>query len=238
MKPKNKKRRVIIEPENVLPFDVSPEALVFYKQDEYKYLIHYARSYPEGMIPIVQYLLLRFHPLIIKISGHYFPALDMEWRDLISFTRQKFIELVYRFNLCSSLYFRTYIQTALRRAIYDRVLFESRRKALLNATSLDAWSQNPGSEGNPEHYALDGSLSQEPEYPTEDFSLILEKVIAYVAEDQLFTLEDRHLFKLRFLEGCSLEQIRSKLGKPNFYIIARQRYIREHLIAFAQKYLI
>lgn len=230
-KPKTKKHRVVIDPNNVLPFEVCEHSLQYYDQDEYKYLLHYARAFPDGRIPVVQYLLIRFHPLIIKTCGHYHTALEMEWRDLISFARQKFIELLYRFKLDSSLYFRTYIETALRRAIYDRVLFESRRKLLLKATSLEALHETDA-------FMQHKELILDAVEPAEDYGDILKKLLRFVETSQELTEEDRTLFRLRFIEGCSLQQAGTKLKLASFYVVTRQRYIRKVLGEYAQKYLL
>lgn len=227
---KSKKRRVIVDPSNLLPFEVPEDARVFYRDDEYKYLIHYARSFPTGQVPVFQYLMVRFHPLIIKTSGHYFSVLGMEWRDLISFTRQKFLELVYRFNLKSSLYFRTYIQTALRRAVYDKVLFEARRKELSKAVSLNHINRSDEELHQKE-------LSVMP-VNSEDSALVLSKILHFVEITDELTEEDRLIFKLRFIEHSTIEETKVLVKQPNFYIVARQRVIRAVLKKYAQEKLL
>lgn len=241
---KKNRRKVVINPDDLLPFEVTEELRVLYRDDEYKYLIHYARAFPTGQIPVLQYLLIRFHPLIIKLSGYYFQVLGMEWRDAISFSRQKFLELIYRFKLNSSLYFRTYIQIALRRALYDRVLFESRRKELSKATSLD----NVPKEGN-DIYPNELKVFQGS---SEDAALVLKKLVSFVGTSERFSKEDKLIFKMRFMERATIEntkkalKIEAKISKTNvnklkytnLYILTRQRAIRDILKQYAQQKLI
>lgn len=230
---KGKKQKVVINPENVLAFEVTDEDMqTFYAEDEYKYLIHYIRAFPEGRVPIMQYLLIRFHPLIIKVSGRYVKVLDMEWRDLISFTRCKFIELIYRFKLRSSLYFRTYIETALRRAVYDRVLYETRRKSLLAAQSVEEIHNNA------ESHPLPAELTCQAENPHEDLKGVLHKINEFVLASPEVTAQDKIIYGLRFIEGNSLQETCKKLKLPSFVVVDRQKHIRKVLQEYAKKCLV
>jgi hypothetical protein len=124
--------------DNVLPPFITAEQLVLYEKDPYKYIIHLLRTSPEDDFHVLQFLYLKFYPLVIKICGHYRSMLEMDWVELVSFTKNLFMELVFRFDLNSTLYFRTYMPIALSRALYDHYAFEQRRSGLLTASSLDS----------------------------------------------------------------------------------------------------
>src|SRR6266481_2826151 len=98
----------------VLSFYLNDSQIRLYEQDIYKYLIHLLKIFPTDEFRIIQFLLLQFHPLIICICRKFHgKKIMLDWTDLISFARYCFVELVYRFNLDSTLYFKTFIPLAL-----------------------------------------------------------------------------------------------------------------------------
>ena len=130
--------RLLLDRERVLPFYVTPRQAELYKLDDYKWLIHLLKVYPTDEFHIIQYLLLKFHPLIINICKKYLnKKINMDWTDLISFARYSFVEMVLRFNLNSTLFFKVFIPIALDRAMNDFLLYDARRKGLTNAVRLD-----------------------------------------------------------------------------------------------------
>jgi hypothetical protein len=130
--------RLLLDRERVLPFYITPKQKELYDRDDYKYLIHLLKIYPTDEFHIIQYLLLKFHPLIIKTCKKYLTKkINMDWTDLISFARYSFVEMVLRFNLNSTLFFKVFIPIALDRAMNDFLLYDARRKGLRNAVRLD-----------------------------------------------------------------------------------------------------
>lgn len=225
------RRRITIDTAAYLPFEVTPTARALYEQDDYKYLVHYIRACPDGQIPALQFLLLRFHPLIVKLCGRYNTAMNMEWNDLINFARQKFIELIYRYNLNSSLYFRMYIATALRRALYDKVLFELRRKKLSQAVSFD------GADAD----ALLGdaaAVTYKPEEELEDVAAVAGELVRFVKTTAELSPLEKRLFALRFVQGLHLKEVCKQLDIASFNAVALQRKVRKVLQAHARKHLV
>lgn len=93
---------------------------------------------PNDELKILQYLLLKFYPLIIKTSKKYSKMLRMDWSDTVAFTKHAFVELIYRFDLSSTLYFKAFMPLALKRALYDYFLYIDRRSAIYGAQRLDS----------------------------------------------------------------------------------------------------
>ena len=143
-----KKARTLLklDRDNVVPFYLTMEQVALYNQDDYKWLIHLLKVFPDDQFQILQYLLLKFHPLIIKTCSTYARKITIDWMDLISFARHSFIELIYRFNLDSTLYFKMYITLALPRAINDYCVYDNRRQQLHNAIRLDELPQTTREE--------------------------------------------------------------------------------------------
>lgn len=122
---------------NLLPFYLTHEQKALYDADEYKYLVHLLKVTSDDNLCILQYLLLKFHPLILKTCFIFIKRIPIDWIDLISFAKNSFIELIYQFDLDSSLYFRKYMSMALPRAINDYCVYEIRRGKLHSAIRLD-----------------------------------------------------------------------------------------------------
>jgi RNA polymerase sigma factor (sigma-70 family) len=125
----------------VLPLYITDDQRQLYEKDHYKYLIHVLRTQPHDELRILQFLFLKFYPLVVKICKHYRNLLSLDWIDLISYAKQQFIELIYRYDLGSTLFFRTYMPIALSRTIHDYYLYENRRKGVLGAESLDGMEE-------------------------------------------------------------------------------------------------
>src|ERR1700723_1818673 len=130
--------KLLLDRDRVLPFYLTPRQYEIYQHDDYKYLIHLLKIYPTDEFHIIQYLLLKFHPLILNTCHKFYAKkINMDWTDLISFARYSFVELVLRFNLNSTLFFKTFIPLALDRAINDFLLYDIRRKSIRSAIRLD-----------------------------------------------------------------------------------------------------
>jgi DNA-directed RNA polymerase specialized sigma24 family protein len=204
-----------------------------YQRDDYKFIIHYIRAFPDGDIPAMQYLLVSFHPLVVALCGHYSHYIKLEWRDLLSFAMQRFIELVYRYPIQSGLYFRTYIQIALRRAIRDKVLFESRRHLLHAAVSLQDTKE--GETEDSSHHN-DPSLSVKMEH--EGTYEVAQKLVAFAMRYNGFTRQDRLIFEYRILRGMSIHDTSQKTLIPSAIIQLRDPFIRKTLKSHAQAKLL
>ncbi len=162
----SKKARTIakLDRDNTLPFSITAEQKFLYDQDDYKYLIHLMRVFPNDEFMILQYLIVKFHPLVIKTCHKFNRKINIDWLDLIGFARHCFIELVYRFDLNSTLYFKMYISLALPRAINDYYVYDKRRTSLNQATRLDELPQGSREaliEANYDIYGCDERTEQQ-----------------------------------------------------------------------------
>ena len=127
-----------INRENVISPYLTPQIKAIYDADPYKYLIHVVKAFPDDRYRIIQFLVLKFHPLLLKVCQKYVKKnIAMDWTDLLSFAKYSFVELIYRFDLNSTLYFCTYMPLALDRALNDYHVYDLRRTGLENATKLE-----------------------------------------------------------------------------------------------------
>jgi len=195
---------------NVLPFYLSEELQELYDQDEYKYLIHLLKCNPNDEHRILQYLLLKFHPLIIKTCSKYSKLIPMDWMDLIGFGRYAFIELIYRFNLGGTLYFRTYIPLALSRALNDLYVYLSRRWGMNSATSLDTCSDYVQEFLRSTDYVTSNHTNTETMAIWEGHTDVGDEIKGYVLGLVTFPLIHRKIYLEATLGGVGAKKIAAR----------------------------
>ena len=124
--------------ENVISPYLTPQLRIIYDADPYKYLIHLVKAFPDDRYRVIQFMTLKFHPLLLKVCQKYVKKnIDLDWTDLLSFAKYSFVELIYRFDLNSTLYFCVYMPLALDRALNDYHVYNLRRQNLENAIRLE-----------------------------------------------------------------------------------------------------
>ena len=193
----------------VLSFYLSPEQKHLYDQDDYKYLIHLLRIFPTDEFRIVQYLLLKFHPLILRVAHKYAKkGIALDWLDLVSFTKYSFVELVMRFTLESTLYFKTYIPLALDRAVNDWHIYDIRRRAILNAVRLDAATTTDRDKYIAEHRDI---LNFEE---TDEAVEYKQECVLFLDGNIGIPPLNKTLFRQHYLENIPLPDLVASHGRP------------------------
>jgi hypothetical protein len=211
-KPETQKK---LDRERVLPFYLTVQERALYDQDDYKYLIHLLKVFPTDEFHILQYLLLKFHPLIIKVCRKYYAKkIDLDWTDLISFARYSLVELVLRFDLTSTLYFRTYIQLALDRAVNDYHVYDIRRHRIRNAIRLD---KVPDKEIylREQHTFLNQDMPLETEHPAGSIKDYRDECIHFVEKHPRFSIQDKDLFYRHFVKHEDLDILATQRAISN-----------------------
>jgi hypothetical protein len=197
--------RLLLDRERVLPFYLTPRQKELYDQDDYKYLIHLLKIYPTDEFHIIQYLLLKFHPLIIIICKKYLSKqINMDWTDLISFARYSFVELVLRFNLNSTLFFKTFIPLALDRAINDFLLYDIRRKGLRNAVRLDSLHFQDKDHLLQENCLVQNKDNRETETHTSHVDEYRKECISFVETLTGYTALEKQVFLENYVRNKAL----------------------------------
>jgi len=153
---------------------------------------------------------------------------SIDWLDLISFTKNAFIELVYQFNLDSSLFFRKYISIALPRAINDYCVYNIRRRNLHAAVRLDDMLI-------PEQEALlngQSSISQEREDQM-DLQQRKRELFVFIQDTRKLTDPEKKII-LEFLEEKDYTALARKHKRSSAQIkkivTVGIQLIRKHLI--------
>lgn len=223
--------QVRLDRNNVTAPYLSPEEVELYERDEYKYVIHLLKTQPNDEYRILQFLLLKFYPLIVKTAARYSKVLSLDWTELISFTRHAFIELVYRFNLSGTLYFKTYIPIALRRALYDYLLYEKRRHSLLAAVHLDSMEAPVKEAVVHEAQPLLDWDSSHPQAAM--FASCKEEIRKFVESSPELVDRDRVIFFSLFYQGKSADATAQQLRTSAAEIRKSQQFtlevVRDHL---------
>lgn len=205
----------------VLPFYLTQEQIALYDQDIYKYLIHLLRCFPEDIFHITQFLLLQFWPLIIRTCGRY-KDMPYDWTDILAFGRYSFMELILRFDLNSTLYFKTYIPLALDRACNDLRIYDQRRKGLLNAIRLDQVSNYERDAIMQEHTAV--SNLENSEYSQDDLQDYKDECLHFVERNKGIDPIDKYVFLEHYMRNRDLADIAK--GKKLTLEDARSRLAR------------
>lgn len=191
----------------VLPFYLTPEEKALYDQDDYKYLIHLYRLFPTDHFHVLQYLMLKFHPLILRVCSKYHNrGIGLDWAELVSFARHAFVELIMRFTLKSTLYFRTYIPLALDRAVNDRFIYAMRRLPLTGAVRLAPM----------EPQVQDALLEESNQFLNTDgedeaaFLSMMQEVLGFVDGHYDFTPQERAIFREFYVTQLPIDEIALK----------------------------
>lgn len=216
--------------QNILPFWITPAEKVLYDQDDYKYLIHLYRIFPTDEFHILQFLLLQFHPLILRVSAKYQQkGIALDWVDIVSFARYSFVELVHRFNLDSTLYFKTYIPLALDRALNDWMIYDIRRRDLLGASRLDslpAATRDAVLESGMQDVNTD-EMSEEVQAGWR------AECLSFVDHHPDFLDSDRQLFRAHYLNGQQAAALAREHSLPTEVIKRRlsrvMQEVKQHL---------
>ncbi len=196
--------------------ELPEEHLALYAQDDFKYLIHVLRTDPSDPFRILQFLTVRFYPLLVSTCGKYSKSgLKGSWLDLISQAKTRFVILVYQFKLDGTLYFRQYITTALDRYFCTYLSYIIKRKSVLDTISINtAYQQNimrvlehDGEE------SIEGNLRDEPvNYLLAECKFFVAKVYGESStEYEVFTLHFFHKEPVGLLAemfGVSSHQVR------------------------------
>lgn len=197
-----------LDRDRVLSFYLTPEQKELYDQDDYKYLIHLLKIFPTDEFHIIQYILLKFHPLIIKVCRKfYLKKIDMDWMDLISFARYSVVELVLRFDLSSRLYFRTYLPLALDRAVNDYFVYSMRRRGLRNAVRLDTIPSADQDNVLREHANFSNLDIEEQTHPAGAIKDYRDECLHFIESHTEFTIPEKELFLRHFIRHEELEDI-------------------------------
>lgn len=192
----------------IIGFYLTPRQHALYIEDEYKYLVHLFRLYSTDEFHILQYLLLKFHPLILSICFKYSKRqVSMDWRELVSFARSIFAELVMRFDLNDTLYFRTYLRLALDRALSDRFLFEDRRKSLTSAIRLDV-----AEEHERDAYMMQHATFTNVETENTNVTGLMEDSLVLIEASPDLTPMAKWVFVQTFVQDKTLQEIASMIG--------------------------
>ena len=218
----------------VTSFYISADEKKLYDADEFKYIIHVLKMYPSDPFHILQYLMLRFHPMIIGTCKKYLEKqIAMDWLDLLSFARYSFVELVMRFNLDSTLFFKKYIPMALDRALNDYHIYDIRRRDLVHAIQLDAL---PAHEQDAVLAAQDDLLNQdntESNYNQNELAMFREEVLRYLETAPELKPLDRQIFRSHFLDGLKVQEVAARLGlttdKVKSHLHEALELVREHI---------
>lgn len=196
-----------------LPPYLSKRQAKLYEQDIYKYLIHLLKIFPTDEFHVVQFLLLQFHPLILRVCRKFNAKnIQLDWMDLVSFARYCFVELLYRFDLNSTLYFRTFIPLALDRAINDYLMYDLRRKALFNSVRLDQLTVGEKDTVLKEHSEISGYENSDTS--NEALKAYKDECIHYVEKHTEIAIEDKDIFLEHFLRGVDLSTIAKQKRLP------------------------
>lgn len=200
-----------LDRDRVLPFYITPEQAARYAEDEYKYIIHLYRLFPTDEFHVLQFLLLKFHPLILKICHKFHEKkIELDWMDLVSFARYSFVELVMRFDLNSTLYFKTYIPMALDRAVNDFHIYDIRRKNLIGAIRLDALTP-PAREALLQEYAdITNQNTESTDQPANLLADYKVECIHFVEIHPEITPQDKEIFLGYYLRGQEIEEVARK----------------------------
>lgn len=200
--------KILLNRENVLAPYLSPRQAEIYAEDEYKYLIHLLKLFPTDEFKITQYLLLKFHPIILIIcKKYYMKKINLDWLDLISFARYSFIELVLRFNLNSTLYFKVFIPLALDRAINDFLLYDMRRIRLRNALRMDKMTTEDRDSILEEHQIVTNKENKDLEISSGKIDEYRTECVEFVKSHSGFTPMEKHIFLENYIRNKPLIQI-------------------------------
>jgi hypothetical protein len=200
--------KLLLDRERVLPFYITQEQRELYEADEFKYLIHLLKVYPTDEFHIIQYLLLKFHPLLINTCKKFYAKkINLDWTDLLSFARYSFVELILRFNLNSTLFFKTYIPLALDRAINDFLLYDIRRLGLQNAVSLDSLPFQERELFLRENVIVQNKDNRETECHEDHVDEYRAECVTFVRKLPNFTHLEKQVFIENFVKNKALIQI-------------------------------
>jgi RNA polymerase sigma factor (sigma-70 family) len=220
----------------VLPFYITREESILYDRDSYKYLIHALKCFPNDQYHILQYLLLKFHPLIISLCRKYeSKGIMMDWLDLVSFARASFVELIYRFDLTSGIYFPTYIPIALDRCIRDYHMYHIRRKALMRCSvSMDSLPENmQHSIINTHMDCNDHGSPQHEQVEQAQFLSHCKEEIFHFIEKRNTSERSKLAFKLVYFEGKTIPEVALELEMS----ATQTKKVLEELMVSVKEYL-
>jgi len=127
--------------------------------------------------------------------------------DLISFARYSFVELVLRFPLNSTLFFKVFMPIALDRAVNDFLLYDTRRRSLRNALRLDNLQTQDRDSLFEEHNTVLNKNNREVEDHGSHIEEYRTECIEFIKRHKKFSALDKQLFLENFVKNKALVQI-------------------------------